>query len=91
VVAHTFNPSTWEAEAGGFLGSRPAWSTEWVPGQPGLQRNPVSKNQTTTTTTTTRCKTGQRKHPPGSGINMSSSTPWCGTSNYKQGCGFAKG
>jgi hypothetical protein len=27
-VAHTFNPSTWEAEAGGFLSSRPAWSTE---------------------------------------------------------------
>jgi hypothetical protein len=28
VVAHTFNPSTWEAEAGGFLSSRPAWSTK---------------------------------------------------------------
>jgi hypothetical protein len=28
VVAHTFNPSTWEAEAGGFLSLRPAWSTE---------------------------------------------------------------
>jgi hypothetical protein len=28
VVAHTFNPSTWEAEAGGFLSSRPAWCTE---------------------------------------------------------------
>jgi hypothetical protein len=28
VVAHTFNPSTWEAEAGGFLSSRPAWSPE---------------------------------------------------------------
>jgi hypothetical protein len=28
VVVHTFNPSTWEAEAGGFLSSRPAWSTE---------------------------------------------------------------
>ena len=27
VVAHTFNPSTWEAEAGGFLSLRPAWST----------------------------------------------------------------
>jgi hypothetical protein len=26
--AHTFNPSTWEAEAGGFLSLRPAWSTE---------------------------------------------------------------
>jgi hypothetical protein len=35
MVAHAFNPSTWEAEAGGFLSSRPAWSTEWVPGQPG--------------------------------------------------------
>ena len=28
VVAHAFNPSTREAEAGGFLTSRPAWSTE---------------------------------------------------------------
>jgi major histocompatibility complex class I len=27
VVVPTFNPSTWEAEAGGFLSSRPAWST----------------------------------------------------------------
>jgi major histocompatibility complex class I len=27
VVAHAFNPSTREAEAGGFLSSRPAWST----------------------------------------------------------------
>jgi hypothetical protein len=28
VVVHTFNPSIWEAEAGEFLSSRPAWSTE---------------------------------------------------------------
>jgi hypothetical protein len=28
VVAHAFNSSTWEAEAGGFLSSRSAWSTE---------------------------------------------------------------
>jgi len=35
-VAHTFNPSTWEAEAGGSLSSRAAWSPERVPGQPGL-------------------------------------------------------
>jgi hypothetical protein len=28
VVAHAFNPSTWKAEAGRFLCSRPAWSTE---------------------------------------------------------------
>jgi hypothetical protein len=28
IVAHAFNPSTWEAEAGRFLSSRPAWSTK---------------------------------------------------------------
>jgi major histocompatibility complex class I len=26
VVAHAFNPSTWEAEAGRFLSLRPSWS-----------------------------------------------------------------
>jgi hypothetical protein len=43
VVAHAFNPSTREAEAGGFLSLRPAWSTEWVPGQPGLHRETLSR------------------------------------------------
>jgi hypothetical protein len=43
VVAHAFNPSTREAEAGGFLSSRPAWSTEWIPGQPGLHRETLSR------------------------------------------------
>jgi hypothetical protein len=43
VVAHSFNPSTWEAEAGRFLSSRPAWSTERVPGQPGLHRETLSQ------------------------------------------------
>jgi hypothetical protein len=38
VVAHAFNPSTQEAEAGGFLSSRTARAT---------QRNPVSKNKQT--------------------------------------------
>jgi hypothetical protein len=28
IVAQDFNPSTPEAEAGGFLSLRPAWSTE---------------------------------------------------------------
>jgi hypothetical protein len=43
VVAHTFNPSTWEAEAGGFLSSRLAWSTVWIPGKPGLHRETLSQ------------------------------------------------
>jgi hypothetical protein len=45
VVAHAFNPSTREAEAGGSLSSRPAWSTEGVPGQPGLYRETLSKKK----------------------------------------------
>jgi hypothetical protein len=43
--AHAFNPSTQEAEAGGFLSSRPAWSTKWVPGQPGLHRETLSRKK----------------------------------------------
>jgi hypothetical protein len=46
MVAHAFNSSTREAEAGGFLSSRPAWSTKWVPGQPGLYRETLSWKQT---------------------------------------------
>ena len=44
---YAFNPSTWEAEAGGFLGSRPAWSTKWVPGQPGLYKETLSWKKNT--------------------------------------------
>jgi len=38
VIAHTFNSSTGEAEVGRSLSLRPAWSTEWVPQQPGIHR-----------------------------------------------------
>ena len=42
VVARAFNPSTWEAEAGRSLSSRPTWSTERVPGQPGPHSETLS-------------------------------------------------
>ena len=35
MLAHTFNPSTQDTEAGGSESSRPAWSTERVPGHSG--------------------------------------------------------
>jgi hypothetical protein len=46
VVAHAFNPSTWEAEVGGFLSSRPAWVYR-VSSRTAraIQRNPVSEKQ----------------------------------------------
>jgi hypothetical protein len=43
---HTFNPSTWEAEAGRFLSLRPAWYTELSSRTArAIQRNPVSKKK----------------------------------------------
>lgn len=32
MIGHTFNSSTWESEAGGSLGSKPAWSAEQILG-----------------------------------------------------------
>jgi hypothetical protein len=43
--AHAFNPSTPEAEAGESLSSRPAWSTDRVPGQPGLHKETLSQKR----------------------------------------------
>jgi hypothetical protein len=73
VVAHTFNSSTWEAEAGRFLSSKPVWSTEWVPGQQGLHRETTPKKEeeerrrrgrgrTTTTTTTNNNSKNENKN-----------------------------
>jgi hypothetical protein len=38
-------PALREAEMGGFLSSRPDWSTELVPGQPRLHRETLSQKQ----------------------------------------------
>jgi hypothetical protein len=46
-MEHAFNPSTSEAEAGGFLSSRSAWFTEWVPGDRGLHRKTLSWDKQT--------------------------------------------
>ena len=43
VCVFSLRTATLEAEAGGFLSSRPACSTEWVPGQPGLHRETLSQ------------------------------------------------
>jgi hypothetical protein len=41
-----FNPSTQQAEAGGYLSSKPTWSTKGVPGQPGwLHRETLSQKK----------------------------------------------
>jgi hypothetical protein len=45
MLGAAFNPSTRETEAGGYESSRTAWSTERVPGQPGLYRETLSQNQ----------------------------------------------
>ena len=40
VVVRAFSPSILEAETGGSLSLRPAWSTRWVLGQSELHREP---------------------------------------------------
>jgi hypothetical protein len=55
VVVYIFNPSSWEVEPGGFLRSRLAWSTEQIPGQPGLYRETLSPK------TKTKTKTNNKK------------------------------
>ena len=44
-MARTFDPCLLEAEASGSLSSSPAWSTEQVPGQPGLHRETLSQKK----------------------------------------------
>jgi hypothetical protein len=58
VVAHAFNPSTEEAEAGRFLSSRPTWSTKWVPGQPELYRKTLSRKTNKQTKKSKGCDWG---------------------------------
>ena len=45
MMVHTFGPSIPEAEAGGSLSSRPAWSVLCVPGQPGIDRETSQKKK----------------------------------------------
>jgi hypothetical protein len=46
VVAHASNPSTWEAEAGGFLSSRPAWSQSEFQDSQGYTEKPCLEKPT---------------------------------------------
>jgi hypothetical protein len=57
VVVQAFNPSTLKAEEGRFLSSRSAWSTKWVPGQPGLYRETLSQKNKQTNKQTNKHKT----------------------------------
>jgi hypothetical protein len=61
MVVHTFNPSTREAEAGRFLSSRPAWSAKWVPGQPRLDRETLTKQNKTKQNKTKQLPPPQKK------------------------------
>jgi hypothetical protein len=45
MLAYSFNHSTWETEAGGFLHLKTGWSTKGVAGQPGLHRETLSKTK----------------------------------------------
>jgi hypothetical protein len=59
---HAFNPSTWEAEAGGFLSSRSAWSTKkHCLGKNKKQKTKKQKNNLSQNPATTTQKWRRRK------------------------------
>jgi hypothetical protein len=66
MVVHAFNPSTQEAEEGGFLSSRPARA---------IQRNPVSKNQKPTNQTNKHPKTSKNHSARKIGYAFKNSIP----------------
>ena len=61
MAVHAFSPSTLEAEEGGFLNLRPAWPTKWVPGQPGLYRETLSRKTKTKTKQNKKQKKKKKK------------------------------
>lgn len=48
MIGHTCNSSTWESEAGGSLGSKPAWSAEQILGSFVSQTLSCKQKQSTT-------------------------------------------
>jgi hypothetical protein len=73
-----FNPNTWEAEAeaGRFLSSRPAWSTEWVPGQPRLHRETLSQKTNKQTNKQKNKQTKKERKKGWVSRPISSPPPW---------------
>jgi hypothetical protein len=70
VVAHAFNPSTWEAEAGRFLSSRPVWSTSEFQDSQGYTEKPcLEKQNKTKQNKTEQNKTKQNKTKRESKVN----------------------
>jgi hypothetical protein len=65
VMEHAFNISTWEAEAGGFLSLRPAWSTKFQDRETLSQKkkNPKTKNQNQNQTKPNQTKPNQTNQP----------------------------
>jgi hypothetical protein len=64
-VTHTFNPSTWEAETGGFLRSRPTWSKSEFQDSQGYTEKPCLKtNKQTNKQTNPNPKTNNNNKGP---------------------------
>jgi hypothetical protein len=60
VVAHPFNSSTQEAEAGRFLSSRPAWSTKFQDSKVYTEKPCLEKQNKTKQNKTKQNKTKQK-------------------------------
>jgi hypothetical protein len=80
VVAHAFNPSTWEAEAGGFLASLVYRVNSRT--ARAIQRNPVLKNQKKKKAKQSIRHMSFNQHGENMAIRMFRGKPYCG--QYRQ-------
>jgi hypothetical protein len=64
MVAHAFNPSTWEAEAGRFLSSRLLVYKVSSRTARAIQRNPVSENKNKNKTKQKQKQKNNKKRGP---------------------------
>jgi hypothetical protein len=62
MVAHTFNPSTWEAEAGGFLSSRSGLQSEFQDSQDFTEK-PCLENNNNNNNNNNKQTNKKPKHP----------------------------
>lgn len=73
-MVHAFNPSAWEAEAGGTLSSRPAWSIELVQDSQYYTEKACLKNKTSNQNKT-KITTKQTETPYDNNSNQNQTKP----------------
>jgi len=86
VVAHTFDPSIWEAEAGGSLTLRPLWFTDQVSGERNLVSKQTSKQNNNKNNNNPTPKQNRRPRKNGQGMGVMKGLDFRSKGSLAQDC-----